>query len=870
MKQQTIDLYEGTNRELYAELRKGIALESKQLKLLEAREKKVSTLVDRETRAIKRERLAEKKKTLSRKVKAYREELREAGLDSRKARSEILKAGETLAALERESRASLSEKEAFEDRTRKKLSELVASRKAFQAGLLERAKALKKSIASLEQEKASLGEEFALARRAVSKPGLAEQLKEFKGLVSRGLSKLEHQKESLKGLTLAEKREHSNTKKQLAGLETELTGLEERKNELTRAMNRCSELSKQSSRLSSEKNSVEENIFKQTQHIQDLESALSGLGERGKGMPRLRAVQGTASKSIKRARKKYVDVELRLQKAKESFTYRKGLLSKKKHVIAGGIRKFEKERGELLESLNSDKEQLNALKRKTGAMEAAMQREEEETTALAQKASREIEAVQKSMLVGRARLEKLESALKKLEGASLLWPGLSDNVKRDRAKVMETLATQQKKVAKKSGQLKEAKSVLSGHEESFEEKKRELERLHSQKMNDLHAHEAELSRLSKTLSSLQEELSETRHESAKMDNAEKARVVELQRSLAEKTNKLNAEIEKSNKARDRVIEEAEALKAEHRNVQEETRKAYKSLTSSVYDCDELEQRMETARAELESCSVEEKTLDAVIERIDLEKQKLATVKRAHKDYETALERAEERVMEGVRSFAAQLRQKIRETGEKRLSELNHRIASAGALRNDALKSVASSEKELERALKKAKESIKEKKKEILERGGELRNAQRLEKSKKASESRHSENLLERKEWLKNRIAGLEEGLKQVGDQFSEREQNAAELERISREMTKRAKDREALRIESRLLHEMVSKLRTGKTADELALLFQPRTEERMEMAYLLKRVDELLGNLPQEEITKFSKSPDFRLYKKLLAKYRVQ
>ncbi|MAG47600.1 hypothetical protein CL617_03265 [archaeon] len=39
---------------------------------------------------------------------------------------------------------------------------------------------------------------------------------------------------------------------------------------------------------------------------------------------------------------------------------------------------------------------------------------------------------------------------------------------------------------------------------------------------------------------------------------------------------------------------------------------------------------------------------------------------------------------------------------------------------------------------------------------------------------------------------------------------------------------------------------------------------------VLEKMDELLGNLPEEEIEKFSKSKDFHLYEKVLTKFEIE
>ena len=54
------------------------------------------------------------------------------------------------------------------------------------------------------------------------------------------------------------------------------------------------------------------------------------------------------------------------------------------------------------------------------------------------------------------------------------------------------------------------------------------------------------------------------------------------------------------------------------------------------------------------------------------------------------------------------------------------------------------------------------------------------------------------------------------------------------------------------------------------IIVQQNPEEKKEIGALLKKVDELMIKLPEDEIKKFAQSPDFQLYKKVMTKYNIK
>jgi hypothetical protein len=366
----------------------------------------------------------------------------------------------------------------------------------------------------------------------------------------------------------------------------------------------------------------------------------------------------------------------------------------------------------------------------------------------------------------------------------------------------------------------------------------------------------------------------------------------------------------------------------HRELNKEREELDKSRSSQLQNMLEKIQRQgETRLAELRSHINKERAIKKAFDRGAETKKKILTNLISKK--EILLDARKKDAIAEINKLRQGKLDVIRNQGQVKLEEIQKKMAHEEQLKRQADKDISAVERQVsKRVMDKRKEYAREKSL-LNKKSSELRTKKSSTNAVIIAEQKNIQRMLSAQRSLELRTARALSKRKDLISTLEKRSEDLKKLNRIVAEKIQRIKERRTLAVELKEVHSIVNQklqkpkvirryktikrfkdikrvheIKRFKTMPKYKTITKvktvprykivkryktikkyktitrriskhikekgPKVKDAAQMKVFLKGVDKLLGKLPPEEIKKFSKSKEFKMYKTTLNKYGVK
>jgi hypothetical protein len=224
----------------------------------------------------------------------------------------------------------------------------------------------------------------------------------------------------------------------------------------------------------------------------------------------------------------------------------------------------------------------------------------------------------------------------------------------------------------------------------------------------------------------------------------------------------------------------------------------------------------------------------------------------------------------------------------KIADLDKEIVVLNRKKGSASKQLEKRKSEIDNEMETKKKELSANRLKLLEKAKTLRKRKSNISNKTANNENILRKLREEEIKLEDKQEKTKANYKAISEKLSDRDKQLKNLNKVVKEKIKRVNDANKLRDELHKLHLIIDeklpiikiktkivqvvkiKTRIVKEIKRIRVKVKSNVDVDKDLKPALRKIDGLLGKLPKKEINAFSKSKDFKTYKKIMNKYGVK
>ncbi len=868
-------VFQETNKAVIHKLKEGLWKEKKELSEKQHKEKLLRSKVKLEEKLIREKNLVEKRKRIIERLNEYYQLLRKNKVQLRQ-KEQLLKETEQALAQEQQKMAAEQKQKSrliqalelkIEPQLRRDLAELPLIKKKDEE--------LRRRIALENQEKSSIELQLNALRQAVVTLPLDQSLISFdlpedlSDLLNPDIIVLKQYEQCFKGLEGAEARENNQLKQEIYIIKQEMRKLKLKKAELIEKVERRNNSLRDLDSLKLKRTEVGKLL---TSQAQKLEALLEILEHRKKGQKytsqKIKKDLLTIKEQKERQRALHEEAKKELKKLRNSYEQKIDEADQNKKLLDEKIKQLEEKKSLVWNDLEDDKLGLEGIKNDLLQLEKKLQ--EKELYSFQEKSlAQELSSLQREKHLEEEELTKIESLIKKVQQLSLIEPDKVLDFQKKKENLQEKLHQQEKEISQKENTLHNLHTSLSQLKLELQQKQGKITELQKNMLGRQRKHQEMLSRLNDSLIGLQAELVRIAHTEKNIESKKEILILNKKGLLQKGIGKINEKMI----AQQKEYQEHCSLFQQQQNklgkLEESRHHLLKSIAKNRGIWKDYDHNIDVEKEKRQSLTAEQRLLQKVIGKIAKEEEILQDRIANKSKVAQTIEQDKGKVKKELAKYLLKLKRKAMLQGKRKLSRMDNLISKHR--RNY---------QHLDHQIKQEKRRIAE---EIsLDKSGIIQQSM-LTKDIRLLRKRRKKNM-EKLGPLQETITKISQAIphweakvesaeveeKKIDHKLSMHQQRLHDLEHITKERLVGMNEKLLLKQELKLLRATVKGKAERFMVKRKGLGGAITGKDSRSLRVVLKKIDTLLGKLPEKEISTFAKSSDFYKYKKVMESYGVK
>ncbi|MBT3814079.1 hypothetical protein HOE37_00850 [Candidatus Woesearchaeota archaeon] len=605
------------------------------------------------------------------------------------------------------------------------------------------------------------------------------------------------------------------------------------------------------------------------------------------------------------------------------------VLEKEKKSFSNKLKSWERRRTASLSLLNRDSQALNQIKREMNDLEKELLQRKSINEAKTKMILLDIQEKENELKTGKIKLNKIEKMLTAVKAVSGDMPAVIDSFKAEKSKAKTSLKNIEKEMLLKKRQLRSFQDNSFSTQKEFLAKKRNIEQLQIKVLKEKKEHQTLLDNIETSLAAVKRQLLLSVRKESKVQNEKQQKIVKKHLDLNKQIEDISKDLTRTQEAyrkqalkKEEVGKRIKALNQKQNFAMTKLNKNKKSLTAT-------NNQISSEKRKHQSLVEEEQLLRKIVQKIQLERKiKQSLLKKPVYDRldnyiarledevksntwkkiknvekEIALEKIkQQKISVDLTRKKVQLKNNL-ENEKKRLklkqarankqaglkiADLDKEIVVLNRKKGSASKQLEKRKSEIDNEMETKKKELSANRLKLLEKAKTLRKRKSNISNKTANNENILRKLREEEIKLEDKQEKTKANYKAISEKLSDRDKQLKNLNKVVKEKIKRVNDANKLRDELHKLHLIIDeklpiikiktkivqvvkiKTRIVKEIKRIRVKVKSNVDVDKDLKPALRKIDGLLGKLPKKEINAFSKSKDFKTYKKIMNKYGVK